>query len=172
MTDVRPTTEQSADETPQGDAGASSSGEQAPDNQDAASEAHEGSQGSEVSEDGGDGKAGREAARYRRRLREAEAERDALREQVERLQRREVERVAGEHLSVGSDVFTVGGVDLADVLDDGGEVDAAKVAEIAERIAAERPRLGVPRGFAHGQGKRSSAARRPASWQELMRPSA
>ena len=51
----------------------------------------------------------REAARYRTQLRETEAERDSLREQLDRHQRIEVERLAaGAGLAVAADVWQFG----------------------------------------------------------------
>ena len=45
-----------------------------------------------------------EAAKYRTRLREAEAQRDALAQRVERLQRLDIERVAAESSSFATTV--------------------------------------------------------------------
>ena len=51
----------------------------------------------------------REAATYRRRLRDTESERDQLREQLDRLQRAEVERLASANgLAVPADVWPFG----------------------------------------------------------------
>lgn len=87
-----------------------------------------------------DGKGGKEAAKYRRRLRETETERDALTKRVETLQRGEVERLAG-HLSQPSAVWAAG-VQLADVLDEQGDVDPEKV-RLAVTAASEQ--LGLAR---------------------------
>lgn len=94
----------------------------------------------------GDGP-GREAAKYRRRLRDVEAERDALKATVESLQRAEVDRLAA-----GADLrpaaLWASGPELADLLGDDGTVDQGKV---AAAIAAARETLGIappppPRG--------------------------
>ncbi|OBK56319.1 hypothetical protein A5656_19675 [Mycobacterium gordonae] len=99
--------------------------------------------GSEVDEgqddDAGDGQ-GREAAKYRRRLRDAEAERDRLAEQVESLQRAEVERQA----TVGGlrpAALWASGAELDGLLGDDGTVDAAKV---SAAIEGARDQLGIP----------------------------
>jgi hypothetical protein len=63
----------------------------------------------------------REAARYRTRLRETEAERDAIAVRLAAHQRREAERIAGASLSKPSDVW-LDGADLAELLDDQGDV--------------------------------------------------
>lgn len=78
-----------------------------------------------------DGKGGREAAKYRRRLRETEAERDALTERVQSLQKSVVDSIVTEGGMGGrmrsAEPFWAGGVDLADLLDEEGEVDRDKV---------------------------------------------
>ncbi|QFS89120.1 hypothetical protein FIV07_00100 [Mycobacterium sp. THAF192] len=68
--------------------------------------------------------------KYRERLRETEAERDTLRATVETMQRREVERLAAEHLVKPGSLWTVG-VELANLLDDDGAVDPEKVSAAA-----------------------------------------
>lgn len=105
-----------------------------------------------------------EAARYRRRLRDAETQRDALSGRVERLQRTEAERVAGQHLAQGSDLFLF--AELGELLDDDGEVDETKVREAAKRAAAARPGLGHHRADL-GQGARESAGA-PAAWSSVI----
>src|SRR6478735_4806121 len=61
-----------------------------------------------------------EAARYRRRLREVEVERDGLAEHLTRYQRAEVERLAASHLSRASDVW-LDGAEVGSLLDDSGD---------------------------------------------------
>ena len=71
-------------------------------------------------------KTDREAAKYRRQLRDTEAERDRLLSQVEGYHRAEFERLASSRLIDGSDVWA-GGLQLDDVLADDGSVDPARV---------------------------------------------
>lgn len=71
----------------------------------------------------------REAARYRRQLRETEAERDTLRGQIEAMQRAEVERLASTKLAKPAGIWTAG-IQLDDMLTDSGTVDPAKVADV------------------------------------------
>jgi hypothetical protein len=85
--------------------------------------------------------ANREAAKYRTRLCDTEAERDALAQRVERLQRKELERVAGAHLASPADLLTLSGNELSDYLTPEGELDADKVHADAQVILAERPGL-------------------------------
>lgn len=82
---------------------------------------------------------GREAAKYRRRLRETETERDTLAAQVAAMQRAEVERVAAEHLKIPAGLWA-SGADLPELLADDGTVDPAKVASAA---VAAREALGL-----------------------------
>ncbi len=99
-----------------------------------------------------------EAAKYRRRLRDTETERDTLRGQVEALQRAEVERLAG-HLTQPSAIWAAG-VELSDVLDDSGAVNADKVnaavTEAAEALGLARatrtPRPDPSQGGANSAG--------------------
>jgi len=76
-----------------------------------------------------------EAIKYRRRLREAEAERDALAERVTTMQRADVERQAA-HLVRPESVWAAG-VELADLLDDDGNLDPEKT-ETAINTAADK----------------------------------
>lgn len=104
-----------------------------------ASETNENLDGGEDDHDGqedGDKGSNREAAKYRRKLRDAEAERDALATRLETLQRAEAERLASKHLAKGAALW-VGGTALADVLDDDGDVDPAKVTERAQHVRDE-----------------------------------
>lgn len=86
----------------------------------------------------------REAAGYRRRLRETEAERDGLLARVETVHRAEVERVAGGVLADAGDLWRDGGVDLGGLLDEAGDVDAAAVTKAARAIVKRRPHWASP----------------------------
>ena len=79
-----------------------------------------------------------EAAKYRRRLRDTETERDQLRSLVERMNRSEVERLAGSTMISPGDLFSAG-AQLADLVNDDGQVDPDKVTAAAEAAVAERP---------------------------------
>ncbi|ASL11063.1 hypothetical protein MYCODSM44623_04371 [Mycobacterium intracellulare subsp. chimaera] len=96
-----------------------------------------------------------EAAKYRRRLREAEntgswliAERDqqivALQARIEASQRDTVERIAAEHLRDGSDFWSAG-VELDDVRNaETGDLDLDRVAERARDLAIDKPHWRKP----------------------------
>ncbi len=113
---------------------------------------------------------GREAAKYRVRAREAEQERDALTQRVEQLQTREVERLASKHLSAPADLLTLGGVSLADLLDDNGDVDPEKVNAVATEVLGARPGL-KPLDIAHdpSQGTGGNPGKRAPDWGSLFK---
>lgn len=68
----------------------------------------------------------RDAAKYRRRLRDTEAERDTLAAQVEALQRAAIDAQA-EAQAIKPAALWASGVQLADLLTDDGTVDPSKV---------------------------------------------
>lgn len=114
-----------------------------------------------------------EAARHRKRARAAEAERDKLAAQIESLRRGEVERLAADRLSVARDVFDIGGVELDELLDDAGVVDAVRVSEAVSALLTTRPGLAKdtdPQGstFDYGQGKRGPAAQASINWTKFL----
>lgn len=82
----------------------------------------------------------REAAKYRVRAREAEAERDALAERLVALQTAELHRLAGEYLAVPEDI-SLSGKDLSSFLTPEGWVDRQAVEEAASEVLASRPAL-------------------------------
>lgn len=75
-----------------------------------------------------DGNPNAEAARYRRKLRDAEAERDALAGRLEVLQRAEAERIAADHMTKPAALWAAG-TELADLLAEDGTVDPQRVAQ-------------------------------------------
>lgn len=117
-------------------------------------------------------RANRDAARYRRRLREAEAERDDLREQVVGLQIAEASRIAADKLAVGGDLFEVGGVQINDVLDDNGRVDADLVMQFADDVLAARPGLAKQAGWPDmGQNSKSAPIQGSGTrWGDVINP--
>lgn len=89
-------------------------------------------------------RAGNKEAKYRVERNEAREQLAAANDRIARLQRAEVERLAGASLSHPEDLFSLSGNDLADYLTEAGDVDPEKVtADIAE-ILAERPGLQKP----------------------------
>lgn len=116
-----------------------------------------------------------EAAKYRRRLRATEAERDILATQVEELRKAEILRLAGENLSVPGDIFTLGGAAISDLLDDAGMVDREKVSATVDALIGARPGLHVdarrpyrPTHMNYGQGAGQAASSRTTTWQSAL----
>lgn len=77
-------------------------------------------------------KAGKEAAKYRRQLRDTEAERDTLKEQVTGLRKHIAETLSG--LTKPSALWAAG-VEVDDLLNEDGHVDPTKVKEAVEHAA-------------------------------------
>jgi len=96
-----------------------------------------------------------EAARYRRQAREAQAERDTLREQLTTMQRGEAERLAKDaRLADPSDLWR-DGLTPADLLDDAGNLDHDKVTAAVAELVAAHPHWQAP---VLGAGMRDATA--------------
>lgn len=120
--------------------------------------------------DTGEAQKGKREARYRVERNEARAERDALAQRVERMQRAEVERIASEHLAAPAD-FWLSDNDVSAYLTDDGEVDPERVSEDARLLISERPRLGKHSPAfdpMQGQGGQPPAKAQP-SWGALLK---
>ncbi len=114
----------------------------------------------------------REAASYRRRLRDAEGDRDRLADQVAGYQRREVEQLVERgrgfrRMSSGSDLWT-GGVSLTDVLAEDGRVDQDKALAAMDRVLQERPHWAAPVGDV-GFGPRPDSGSSGPSFADVLR---
>lgn len=77
--------------------------------------------------------AGREAAKYRRKLRDAEAERDQLRTTLDTVQRAEVVRHIGNRIA-SPELLWIDGNKAGDFFNDKGGVDEAKVTKRLQEI--------------------------------------
>jgi hypothetical protein len=99
--------------------------------------------GSESVEPHADDKPGREAARYRRQLREVETERDTLAGQLDTARRAIVEHHLG---NLKPAAFWQMHPEVADLVDDAGAVDPEKVAEAARGAYED---LGLPGVFSN-----------------------
>lgn len=109
-----------------------------------------------------------EAAKYRRKLREAEAERDTLAQRLEAVQRQQVEALLG-----GVKPEALWAVaELAELLTDEGTIDADKV---SAAIDAARERFGIakpsPGTHVPGIGNRPTIAPAADRWKEAFQPS-
>lgn len=84
--------------------------------------------GAEAQPPEGDAETGNvEAAKYRRRLRDTEAERDAARQAADAAQRALVDHLAESLERVKPAALWASGVTLKDLVDDAGNVDTAKL---------------------------------------------
>ena len=112
---------------------------------------------------------GKEAAKYRHRLREAEAQRDALGEKVTALQRLAVETEARKHLRKPEALWAAG-ADLAGLLDENGLPDPVKV-EAASNDAVQRLGLNTTPKPDPSQGKSSYSGPSAPSFSDAFKPS-
>jgi hypothetical protein len=116
------------------------------------------------------GTGGKEAAKYRRRLREVEAERDGLTGRLTAFQRGMAEQMA-ENLGLKPKALWAS-ADLADLLADDGAVDGVRVYDAAQKAIAE---LGIsrPKGTSRKPRENLQAGTNPESsgpgWAELLR---
>lgn len=119
--------------------------------------------------DDGDGNA--EAARYRRRLRDAETERDQYAAQVETLQRAEVDRIIADLVTWSPAVMWEHGLTLDMVTTPEGTIDADKV-QAAVTNAETKLGLQTRVGFSLGVGVPDNTAKvgRPDPWKEAFVP--
>lgn len=118
----------------------------------------------------------RDAARYRRQLREVEAEREALRGQLDALRRAQVVSIVkAERRFGGPDLLDAAGVPMADLLDDAGAVDTAKVLaaldDAGRRLGVSTKLPAAPSADGQGRGTRSIYDGNPApSFADAFRP--
>lgn len=116
-------------------------------------------------------RAGKEAARYRRQLRDTEAERDTFRAERDAARRALVDRLAEEEGKVRPGGLWASGVELEALLDEAGNVDVTLVREAcaaaAESLGLQR--LGIPRPDpSQGMGGGGGAS---SGWQAAFAPS-
>ncbi len=118
-----------------------------------------------------DANPGREAAKYRRQLRDAEATRDTLAARVQKYQTAEAERVAAGpgRLLDASDLWRV--TDLADVLGDDGELDPAKVNAAVDKLLEDKPHYGAPQtSLDLDLGARGAPVKAGSTWSDVIGP--
>jgi hypothetical protein len=116
----------------------------------------------------------REAASYRKRLRATEEERDQLREQLDRLQTAEVERLAGDAgLQVASDVWQFG-AELANLRGEDGGIDQEAVSGLVGEIVKDRPGLQArpvgDLGIGRGSGAAGTTHTPEVGLSQLLKP--
>lgn len=90
-------------------------------------------------------KARKEAATYRRRLRETESERDRLRARVDQADRESVEReIGGPGGLAKAEDFWLAGVGLDELRDDDGGLDRDKIKAARDAVLADHPHWRQP----------------------------
>ncbi|MFZ3595449.1 hypothetical protein [Streptomyces sp. BH104] len=115
--------------------------------------------------------ANKEAAKYRTKLREAEAKLEAADARVSGLLRKSVETYVASKLSVPGDLFDIGKVAVADLLDGEGNLDTETIDSAVEALLQERPGLSNgPRPWGDvGGGNRNSAESAQPTWSDALR---
>lgn len=113
-----------------------------------------------------------EAAKWRRKLRDAEAERDALAERLAAHDRAAVEAAVADRMIRPADLWLTG-VEVADLLDDDGNVDAEKLTECLDGLLEERPHWAAPRPMPSHRpipkgGTDPTTSRSEGSWAEVI----
>jgi hypothetical protein len=113
----------------------------------------------------------REAASYRRRLRETEADRDRLSERVDRMQRTEVERLASAAgLAVAGDVW-LHGATLETLRTDEGDIDRLVVEGLVTDLLRDRPGLQAAKEGDLGIGRSGRSTAQPkVGLSQLLKP--
>lgn len=108
------------------------------------------------------GRHARRSAHWRDRATTAEA-------RAERLTHREVLRLLGERVSDPQAALILDGGNLADLLDQDGDVDPRAVAELAGRVTDSRPYLRIP-GVNMDLGPKASLPQgRKATWGSMIK---
>jgi hypothetical protein len=96
--------------------------------------------------------------RYREQLRESEADRDKLRGLLESAQRAEIARLASPMLADPADLYR-DNVSVADLLDDNGSVDPAKVDSAVSGVLEQHAHWASSRAVFRGELRSGATAR-------------
>lgn len=115
-----------------------------------------------------DDRPGSEAAKYRRRLREAEAERDALRDRLNGANRREAERIASAHLAQADDLFAFD-TRIDDLIGDDGLIDVERVETACAALIEARPGLRLPSRRPTFDGGARATSTPSRGWNDVLR---
>lgn len=112
----------------------------------------------------------REAARYRRQLRETEQKLAVATERLHTVERRQAEQIAAAKLHIGADLFDLGGVELDQLRNDEGDLDEEKITAAASALLDQRPGLAVPPKVADwDSGARMSNAAPAGDYSRVLR---
>lgn len=113
-----------------------------------------------------------EAAKYRRQLRDSQAETEALRDRVTTWERRHAEQAAAAKLADPADLWAAG-VTLDDLRGDDGDLDPAKIDAALDEVLAAHPhwyrdRKPTPKPDTRQGGGHSDIQEDP-SWSKAIR---
>lgn len=117
-----------------------------------------------------------EAAKYRRRLRDTEAQLTTTTDRLTAYQRRHVEQLAADLLATPADLFDVGQLELTQFLNDDGDIDTDEVLLAATALVDLRPQLGKnytppwPATTDYGQGVRTQSVDGGPTWAKALAP--
>ena len=109
-----------------------------------------------------------EAAGYRRQLRTAEAERNRLREQLHARDRADAERLAGQTMANGADLFAAG-VELGALRDEDGALSPELVEQAVAGVLEQRPHWRRARTVSFDGGARMPAPEPGPSFGEALK---
>lgn len=114
--------------------------------------------------------ANKEAAKYRVKLRETETKLAAAEERIMTLMKRAAESHVADKLSVPTDLWDVGKANIADLLDDNGDLDTGALDDLVGEMLSARPGLGPVRwGDVGVSGQRGSDDSSSPSWADALR---
>jgi len=109
----------------------------------------------------------REAAKYRRQLRETETRAAALAERLEGMQRREVETQIADDLATPADIWLTD-ANLQEMLNDDGLVDPEKVKTSVAAVLDQRPSWRRITAASFDGGVRESSVQKQVTMQEVL----
>ena len=123
------------------------------------------------------GRQARRDAQARQRASELEAERDQLAGRLASAQRREIETLAANSLEQPGDLLALSGHEIADFLDEDGEVDPGAVAAALDQLIEARP--GLQKGMVragrnkyvdggHSRDNRDGIGSEKTSWSDAF----
>ena len=122
--------------------------------------------------DGEQDNGNKEAAKYRRRLRETEAERDTLKARLDVLQRNEVQRLVADRFADPADIWRDGAT-LEHLIDDDGNIDPTRVNDLATTLLDAHKHWGKTRQSgtrAFQSGASVTTAPRQDSFTQAFKP--
>lgn len=122
----------------------------------------------QVVEQAADDRPGREAARYRRQLRETEAERDTLRASLDALRQATAEDALAAHLTRPAALWLTGAT-AGEFYTEDGVLDRQRLADAAQAAVRDHGLAPVRRFQGSGDGGARTTTPAPKSWADALR---